>query len=368
MTRPIQATMAAVLGLGLAGSAAADTVRMTNGLTYSNVNVRDVADGALSFTIRRREISRPIAEVARIELAGDGEVAAAEKLLAAEGKAEQAAEAYRAIRRGAEGWRKRLATYRLIQIEPKLGRVDKAYELWLGALDADNPSKAMLALRPMQLGPKGGKANARAIKRLEAELKRARSDAYLKALREGLLDLYERQGRLEDARKMAALLGGEGPRTRPEGDGDGETPVSPPPVNGQTAVLLRQARLALKADEHAAAAGYIQPRLKQFSSGELPTALHLLGKAQLGMASTEQDAERARRLRLRAGLNLMRVYAGFPDSEEAVESLLLAGRACEQLGNESAAKAVYDDILKRFADTPAAESAREARKRIEEKG
>jgi TolA-binding protein len=85
-------------------------------------------------------------------------------------------------------------------------------------------------------------------------------------------------------------------------------------------------------------------------------------------ASTEQDAERARRLRLRAGLNLMRVYAGFPDSEEAVESLLLAGRACEQLGNESAAKAVYDDILKRFADTPAAESAREARKRIEEKG
>lgn len=365
MRRPkalsLRLALAFAVGPLLAGVSSADSIKLTSGVKYPPVTIVGAADGMVHFRIGRgRVLAKPLKEVAEIAIAGNTNLNRAEQLFQ-KGKYAEAAASYGAAATAAAGWRKTLIRYRLLAAHEKAEQIDKAVKLWLEMVDAAKVSVGSVALRPRKLAPAGSPANDKAMATLTAKAKKVTDANYLRAIRSSLVDLYERQGRLAEAQAMAALLEGK-TTTRPGGEPGPR--VSP---TGSTAVRLRRAGLALKAGEYRKVINFVQPALKKCPATELPTALYLLGGAQLGLARAETKKDEATQLLLDAGLNLVRVVANFPASSEAPDALLLAGEVSERLKNFWAAKAAYSAVISRYSASPAAKKAKAARERIKDK-
>ncbi len=342
----------------------ADSVKLKNGLTYTPALVVKAEGGNIHFRLMSgRVVVKPLSSVARIEIKGLGDFNRAEELAEAK-KYAQAVEAYRrAAGRTSVAWRKELIRYRLIAVAEACGDIVSAVKGWLALADAAPGSRNVLAQRPRKLPPKGSAANDMTINLLQAKLKAVKSEPYRRAIRELLVDLYVRQGKVEEARKLAASLTEQSSSRKRSGTD--HRPVGP---GGGNAAALRLARLSLKSGRPAQAVSAIQPRLKAFSMAELPTALYLLGAAQATLAGKEKDPAKARKLYLAAGLNLMRVAAYFPAVEEAPEALLWAGKVNEALGNTAAARAVYAEVLSRYRGSRGAARAKAALGRLGKAG
>lgn len=350
--------MAAALAAGW-GVAPADVVVLKSGLRYEPAEVLAVTGGVIAYRLGSgRTIQKPLAEVASVTIDGDGDFNRAEGLLK-QGKFVEAVAVYSRAERAARGWKKTLVRYRLLAAAEAAGDINRAVKQWVEIVDADDASKAALALRPRKLGPRRGAGNDRAINLLEAKGRIVRTPAYLRAIRELLVDLYERQGRLGEARALAAKLAGGTGQTQPA-TGQ-QPPIAPTQANGAD---LRLARLSLRSGRHREVIERLRPRLRGFSAAELPTGLYLLGSAQLGLAKAEADSAQARALLLAGGLNLMRVAVLFPGSEEAPGALLLAGEVNERLKNPEGARAAYSELISRHGKSPEAGKAKEALKRL----
>ena len=360
--------LAAVMLLAVPAALQADAIKLKNGLTYTPAVVVKAEDGYIHFRLMSgRVVAKPLSSVARIEIKGLGEFNRAEELAEAK-KYRQAVRAYnRAESLASVTWQKQLIRYRLMSVAEAAGDIVSAVKGWLALADAAPGSRGVLALRPRRLPPKGSAANDMAINLLQAKLKAVKLESYRRAILELLVDLYERQGRVEEARKLAARLAGRPKPSPSEQSGPRRQPVTPPP-RGSNEAVLKLARLSLEAGRAAEVVSAIKPRLRRFTMTELPTALYLLGAAQVELAGKEKDAAKARRLYLAGGLNLMRVVAYFPAAEEAPQALLAAGRVNEALGNAAAARAVYSELLGRYRTSPAAAKAKAALERLEKAG
>ena len=180
------------------------------------------------------------------------------------------------------------------------------------------------------------------------------------------MDLYEREGRLKEAQAVQTGLAGQpvGPATSP-GPGPSSSDRGPPIASSNAQVRL--ASLLLKQGEHQRVVSALEPILKRLNSAELPSAMFLLGSAQLALAEAEKDSKVAGALLLEAGLNLMRGVVFFPEAGEAAHSLFLAGRVNERLGNASAARAAYSAVLSRFSGSAAAKQAKAALEQVKDK-
>ncbi len=345
--------------------AAGDTVLLTNGLNYEKVRVTNAEDGMVSFRLVSRTLIKSMAEVDVIAIDGMDDFNRAESLLK-EGKAAQAMVAYDTASKSARGWQKVLIGYRLMPVYERAGQLDKAVALWLAIADEAKGSPGSLAMRPKTLGPPTAAVNDRAIALLLAKAKAVSDPDYLKAIRTSLVDLYERQGKLSEAQKVAAQLAGQ---TVPNGNGNGEKGPATTTNVAMTAgtTELRQASLALKAGQYARTVQFIRPALNGFVAKDLPEALYLLGSAQAALARKEKDPKAARTLLLEGGLNLMRVVASFSASKRAPEALAEVAQVHEQLGNYAAARAAYQTVLTTYADSPAATRAREGLARTKDK-
>jgi TolA-binding protein len=342
--------------------ARADTVRLARGLVYEQVFVMDVSDGLVRFrTQSGSDVSKPLSDLTALELSGQEAVNQAERLLQ-EGKPAEAAAAYAALlKSGPLGWRKALARYRLLAAQEAAGQIDEAVRLWLEVCD-ESASPGHLALRPKKLPAAGSAANDKAIALLAAKAAKGETNkAYLRSLQQLLLDLYERQGKLDQAQALAAQMASE-TATQPS---PGRGPAPATPAGGD--LQLRQAGLALKKGDYAEVVGLVEGRLAGFSAADLPAALYFLGRAEMELAGKETNADIACETLLRAGLNLMRVVANFPDSQYAPEALYSAGELNQRLGNRAAAKAAYEAVVKRYGQSASAEKAAAALEAIQSK-
>ena len=353
--------------LAAATQTCADSIKLTNGLTYDRVTILGVADGVVRFQMRSgTTIRKSISKIAVVSITDDKNFVRGETLLQ-QGKHAEAEKAYSAAGRlAAAGWKKTLIDYRLLAVNNAAGQIDKATARWLKIVDDAGVSAGVLALRPRKLAPARSKANDLAIALLKAKAQKA-DPAYLKAIRQLLVDLYERQERLAEARVIAAQLVGKTttPKTKPSANG--KTRPETPPV-GSANAQLRLASLSLKQGRYEQVVRQLQPRMKKFTVADLPSAMLLLGRAKLGLSKQKQDKSAAEKLLLEAGLDLMRVVVFFGSSDEAPYALFLAGQVNERLGNAEAAKAAYSTVANRFAKSPATKEAQKALERMKKKG
>ncbi|MCK4625459.1 MAG: hypothetical protein KAV00_09135 [Phycisphaerae bacterium] len=351
--------------LTVAASAAADSIKLTSGITHDSVKIVGVSDGTIRFLWGKSTLSKPVSKVAFINITDDGNFTKGENLLG-QGKYAEAEKAYSSAQRTATKWKKTLIDYRLLAVSNAAGHIDKSTARWLKIVDdacressnrTADVSAGVLSLRPKKLAPPKSKANDRAITLLNGKIKETKSDAYVKAIRELLVDLYECQGQLAKARAEAMKLAGKTPTSKPSG-GTKTLPV------GSANVQLRLASLSMKEGQFDKVIELLQPRMKQFAAPELPTAMLLLGKAKLEKAKAESKKPASRKLLIEAGLDLMRVAVFFTSSSEAPHALLLAGEVNERLGNNRGAKAAYSAVVRRYAKSPAAKEAKKALERM----
>ncbi len=342
-----------------AASARADSIKLTNGLVYDPVTILGVANGMVRFQMSGgNAISKSISELAVVGISDDKNFTLAEGLFQ-QGKYAEAEKAYSAARRlAAADWKKTLIDYRLLAVSESAGQIDKATALWLKIVDDAGASAGALALRPRKLAPAQNEANDRAIALLKGKVKEVASDAYVKAIRQLLVDLYERQGQLDEAKAEVARLAGK-PETPDTQTSSAKTRPETPPV-GSADVQLRLASLSLKQGQYEQVVNQLQPKMNQFTADGLPSAMLLLGRAKLELSKQNQNESAARKLLLEAGLDLMRVVVFFGSGNEAPHALLSAGQVNERLGNAEAAKAAYWAVVERFAQSPAAKEAQKA--------
>jgi TolA-binding protein len=334
----------------------ADSVLLKSGLRYEPATVMNVADGIIAFRLGSGTlIQKPLAQVDTVKIDGETDFNRGEDLLK-EGKSVQAVAAYnQAQKTAAAGWRKALAGYRLLSAAEEAGDVETAVRQWLEIVDAANASEAALALRPRRLAAPRSPGNDRAIALLKAKAGAVKDGAYLQGMHELLAELYELQGSSKQGPAVATRPA-EPPQPRA-----GTNPVTP---RGSEEANLRQARLSLQSGRHEEVLQRLEPLLKTFSAAQLPSALYLMGAAQLELSKKEADPDKARTLLLEGGLNLMRVIALFPDSQDVAPALLGAGEVNERLRNLEGARAAYSELVSRRGQSPEAEKAKEALQRL----
>ncbi len=322
--------------------AGADSLRLTSRVTYDPVTINAVVNGAVQFQAAGNDVSKPLTELAKIEISDSPEFNKAEESLAAK-KYADAATGFGAVAKASTGWRKTLAEYRQMTALELSGKVDEAQAVWLALCDAANGSPGTLALRPKRMPAKGEAANDRAIALLKAKLP-AVTGAYQKALAQAMSELYERQGDAVSAQNVLQTTNGA-------------------TQSGQ----LKLAMAHYRQGQFDKAAGVVEASLKELSPADLPTGLLLLGQCQGELAKAHKDAAASRELLLKAGLNYMQIVADFADSDEAPQALFLAGGVNEQLGNVPAARAAYESVLARYGQSLWAKQAAGALESLKKK-
>jgi tetratricopeptide (TPR) repeat protein len=319
-----------------------------------------------------RQISTGVAGVSKIRIDGQDTFNDAEKLYSQKKYTEAAAMYRRALRSVVQGWMKRLIRYRLLMTLDKAGQINDAVEEWLGLVEEHSYSARSLRARPDNLAKKGSADNAKAIGLLEAKLPRVRDKDFRRAIKAGLLSLYNREGMTDKAAKLAGeelAQGDDDDDKTPRRNGNG----SKPDIGNldsklqAAATIIEQARKsdkltgAQRVEKASSALRQLKSTVKSMTTGQLAPALLWMGKAQHVIA---QHGEDQRDMLLQAGLNYMRVVAHFAASKEAPEALMLAGKVNEQLGNKGAARAAYAQVQKVYAKSDYADAAKKAQQRL----
>lgn len=331
---------------GAAGGADQITVKR---IPYADVLITDVKDGMISFRTSAGEATRSLRDVDLIQLGRDDPFNRAEKLRA-DGNAARAVPAYDAAAKTARAgsWQERLIRCRRLTAASQAGLIDRAVEDWLACMDESPAAKEVLALRPAAAAK--GPANVKAIASLESKLKSVTDKSYQAAIKGLLLVLYEKEGLTEKASALAAEISGAG-----------STPAA-----GSLRDQLQGLELRLSQGQAAEVLADIQKNLDAYGEADLPKALLLAGKAQTRLAEAAKDAEGRKKALAAAGLDFMRVYTYFARSAEAPEALYLAGQANASLPqpNAAAAAAAYEKVIKEYASSPFAASAKAALEKI----
>ena len=339
----------------------ADSVKLTNGLTYEPVKIKNVTDGIICYRMATGAIvTKPLTQVARVTITRDKDLTQAEKLLV-EGKYAQAEKFYlKSLKKAVAPWKKNLIEYRLLVINQLTGKIDKAVEIWLKIVDASNASIGTLALCPKKLAPAKSPANDQAIDILEKKLKTVTSKPYSQAILKLLVNLYERQGNLEKARQAATRLLGK-QHTQSTTATSGETSQPQQPIRQHSyEPQLRLARISLRAGRYNEVVSQLEPLLSKLSDKELPEGLYLIGRAKLELSKRTTDKDKAKKLLLEAGIKFMEVVSYFPQHSRAPWALLLAGKVNQRLGNITAARKAYLTVIKQYNKSEAAKLAKKA--------
>ena len=344
----------------VAAPAVADKVVMTQGISYANVSVRELDGFAIVFTTTAgRRISKPLNQIAVLQVRGSGAFNRAEQLHKA-GKAAEAVEAYdQAHREDTAAWHRKLIRLRRLRALEQAGLIDQAVEGWINIVDENNGSAASLSIRPQRPSARGSKANEKGIALLESKLKTVEGNkGYAVAIRELLMVLHEAQGEGAKAADVASKLAKvSGPSSRPEANKSVAAFEALAESNNLRSLATAKVLLEQAMPDKAKAS--IEARLMHYGRAELPAALLLRGRADMQLAGKAAGRQR-QRLLLRAGLDFMRVAGLFPNSVEAPEALLLAGKVHMELAvrNVRAAETAYRTVAARYPKTQAAKDAR----------
>ena len=213
-------------------------------------------------------------------------------------------------------------------------------------------------MRPSKFARRGSVANRRAIQLLSTRREKTDNNELSGAMGQLLLAIYEHEGMTKEARALAEELTGT-PSTGNDGN-TGTGTVTQPPVGASQLTRQLQAARTLLNSKPDIVAQQIQANLSRYGPAERPVALYLLGRAQQKLAQSAGKTEQKQQFYRKAGLNLMRVVAYYPESGDAGMALYETGVICKQLGNPLAAQEAWRMVLEQFAATDAAGPARKA--------
>jgi TolA-binding protein len=352
------------IAAALSAVATGDTVYVGR-LAYRSANVVDAKDFQLHYTIggRSRVLVKPLSEVTRIQIDGRKDFNEAEDHV--DGREDPSkwntAAAIRsydaAIAARAPAWLKRLVRYRKLRALGQSDRIDHATEAWLGLLQDEGASAALLGAKPTRIAPAGSAANTRAIGLLEDAFDEA-SDKTRNTIGDLLLRLYQREQKNAEAARLAGQIAGS---QDPDGNGQDVSAVSTDQLSQRLRaqeILLRSAVQSRNAQKLSDLADDLRSGLTGYTAKHLPEALYLLSEAQYHRARLggQPDTD----LLKQAGLNYMRVQVFFPSSPRAASSLLMAGRVNEALGNRAAARKAYTEVTNLYPGTEPAKDAKRA--------
>lgn len=325
--------LAAVASFSLVAVALADTVYTSTGLSFARVEIVGIEGDVLRFrNSQGRESTRPLAEVARLELDGqrgfnDAEIAFTSR------KFGDAADGYlKTVRGGFPEWMKRYSATRLMTAAMEVGRFEDAVAGYV-VLAEQAPDEAVTRkpIAPDKIGQLNEAANE-----LREALDRRPGEIVERALLSLLLDV-ERGRKDSDATiKIVERL------TKLAGDADGSGLG-----NAQLADLkLSQAQIALDKGALDDAAAVINDSAGLFA---LPRqqAQALFTLANIAEAQAGEDRQK----NLDAALAYMKVVAHFeaiPDAPHVAASLLKVADLHAKIGETVTARQLYQAVAEEY--------------------
>jgi len=301
----------------------ADEIQFEGQPAFPSVQVVDVRGGDVVFTVRGRELAKPIARLAMLKMDEVPQLERAEAAFAKQQYRQAATLFEQARRRSNKTWVKTLVDRRLLSTYDRAGRFDEAVEAYVGLLDSLGADAADLA--PANLPDKGSQFYPKALRTIDAAIRKsADDDAAVKALKTLKLRILEKQ---EDPRaaELARELAG----------GAAQANGGPPAVAAEL-VLIRG---LLKDGKFAEVVAKADELIPDADAKLLPALLLAKGRAQAAMAGGEDQTEAL----LAAGLTLMRVAIHFPRTPEAPEALAAAAEVHERLQRPAQARRLYEE-------------------------
>ncbi len=355
MTLP-KAVLATVAVLTLIATATADVIWVGSGGgrgVRQDVDVQGVERGELVYLLNGNRASTPLDRVKQIRMDDKPALSEAEESFAG-GNWAGAAEQYRALyERDREPWVRRRSAQRLVESAAAAGRFADAAVGYVALVRLD---PAAASGREPALTDTVSDADARvALEAVARELAGTQlappQEQSLVAFR---LALANHVGDADAAREALATLDrlvGDAPPTT---DAERET---------RAQVLLGRAQLALDGGDPQGARRIIEENPKAFTTPRRQSQALLLSAR-----AAEAGAGDNRGGLLDAALAYMKVVALFKSNDDAdpnavPDALLAAARLHERLGLDEDARALYEDLANRHADTVAGQ---QAAKRLEQ--
>jgi TolA-binding protein len=346
-----------ILALAPWHSVRADTLYTIAGsgaaMEMSGVTVLDVREGSLHFrSAGGAETDRTIETITRIDVTDEPVLSAAEKAFA-EKNWTAAAEGYlKAAKTTKAPWVRRWSGQRLLKVAAETGRIDVAITGYV-AVAMTEPTAAA------ELRPTINRASKTALDAAAAEIRTALSDRDLpveprRALLSLMMDVQRARGDRRAAADAIEQIMALGPLD----------PADPQSAGLLIRLKLDQAAIATEDKQYQRAIDEIRAAQGLFTEpGDQADALLALGDAQLGLAQQTKSPVGLKD----AALTYMRIVAHFEDLPQAphvADALLRTAKIHEALGEPQTALALYGQIEREYAQSPAAAAARTAADRL----
>ncbi|MEM6314611.1 MAG: hypothetical protein AAF743_11010, partial [Planctomycetota bacterium] len=316
------------------------------GLSFARVEVIGIEGDTLRFrNSQGRESTRPLTDIARLELDGQTGFNEAEIAYASRQFGEATDGYLKTVRGGFPNWMKRYAATRLMTAATEVGRFEDAVAGYV-VLAEQAPEEA-LTRKPTPPDRQGQLDEA--VDELTEALDRRPGEQTEHALLTLLLDVQRARGETDATSRILERL------AKLAGDADG-TGMG----NAQLADLrLNQAQVALDKNDYAAAEAVINESADLF---ELPRqqAQALFTLARIAEARAGDD----RQSNLDAALAYMKVVAHFesvPDAPHVAASLLKVADLHAKIGETNTARQLYIAVSEEY---PASSEAVEAERKL----
>lgn len=333
-----------------AAPVAADVVELVGKPPFNDVRVCGLRDAVLSFEgVSRETLRKPLAVVARIELAEQPAFTAAERAAAA-GRVDEALGRYRsAMAAGGPPWLGNLIRYRIVQLSPAGAPLEDCVPAFLELVEADPGSTSCGAL--LTPAAPGSPQNRAARAALERALEDHDRDALTTILRSLLTELLI----CDDATELPDLPGARTGRPAVPGDatvtadGDAIIDLSPRSKSGPRpasvsipsgSIVYRAVAAALDASNADRAENLLR-RVETYTRAEERRAWELL-KARVRLLRGDQQA---------AADVLARLSQVAPADAIAIEALYHLARALDAGAQRDRARTILHVLVTRM-DTP----------------
>jgi len=297
-----------------------------------------------------------IARITRISVDGETALNAAEDALALN-QTDVAVENFqRVVRAGstsARPWISEWASRRLLVVAQKSGRFDAAVAAYIARVMSDNPASVP---RPQLPESQSSYLDTAAADVNTALQNPKLSDEQRVVLLSFLLDLQRARKDVRAADVVAQRLD----------EALAKDPNSPQAGRAIARRKLQAAQAALDKKDFKQAIAEIDAAKSQLTDPpQQADALYLLAEAKFGLAAGAKDPAALQD----AALAFMRVVAHFkdqPDRPHVAQAMLRTGQICEQTGDFSGARAIYNQLVQQYPDDPNVPAAKQALDRLKQ--
>jgi hypothetical protein len=345
------AIVSAAIVAGAAGRLRADTLTLTTGQTYNDVQITGIAQGRIDFTLDGRPQSKPAADIADMMLDDEPNFNAAEAAFELKQWSSAADGFAAAISATGKPWLAHWMALRMLQSANRAKRFGAAVSAWLRIV-ADDPAAAV-ANRPV-LPP----ARSQALAAAAEPLQRAASSAAGPARRlilDLLLKVQTARGDRSAARPVAKDLQA----------GPSLAGLPAPLPEAEEQIRLDLARFALDGGRFDQAVSLLdQAEPLMTDPGKQAQALMLRAQA-LNAAAAHAGASASAAAWADAALAYMRVYVHFHNAPAAPAALMAAARIeQDHLHDPPAARTLYQKLASEYKGSTQARQAEAAVSRL----